>query len=335
MNSFFINQKIKTPGDATQLVSKTQPVYTISVTQLERFQQCPYLYKYEYETNPPTTQDQQTYNWKQIQQNETFQTGDQREEIANAYIYGEKLWDAALKNRLYSKQRQREEQSKQMIKRAELLKSELLPEIKTNELFPLSTQKKMVIFFADMTWATPVQLNDTKNPNLKKRSQPIPITPMIKLTWTLDWLWNNHNIEDCKTSKAERDDITIKSKLQMKIYPWMYAIYKRGTNLATLNSTEKYSFKYRIFTKHKEPRYQVVEETTTYAETTAEVMALIQKLSENRAKSSRPTNKTFKCKMCSIRHACPLFKLDEAMNNNSNWNWGTWRFSSINDAPIF
>ena len=104
---------------------------------------------------------------------------------------------------------------------------------------------------------------------------------MIKLTGTLDWLWNNHNIEDCKTSKAERDDITIKSKLQMKIYPWMYAIYKRGTNLATLNSTEKYTFKYRIFTKHKEPRYQVVEETTTYAETTAEVMALIQKLSEN------------------------------------------------------
>ena len=89
MNSFFINQKIQHPQKDKG--SQTQPIYTISVTQLERFQQCPYLYKYEYETNPPTTQDQQTYNWKQIQQNETFQTGDQREEIANAYIYGEKL----------------------------------------------------------------------------------------------------------------------------------------------------------------------------------------------------------------------------------------------------
>lgn len=337
MNTFFINQNISYPttnpeGKSNTLTHPlwTVPIYTISVTELERFQQCPYMYKYANSTPPPNNQDQHTYNWKSIQQNETFQTGDQREEIANAYIYGEKLGDAALKNWLYSKQRSTEDQSKMMIQWSELLKEKLLPELKKEDIFPLSTQKKMVLFFADMSKATPVQTNDTTNPKLKKRSQPIPTTPMIKLTWTLDWLWNNHNIEDCKTSKTERDERSIKSKLQMKIYPWLYAIYKRGANSTTLNSKEKYSFKYRIFTKHKQARYQVVEESTTYAETTMLVMDLIQRLSENRRENSRPAQKTYKCKMCSIRHACPLFKLQWY----DEWSsWGNW--SSANDAPIF
>lgn len=149
------------------------PPYSISVSGLETFNMCPYLYRYQNHTMPADKEDQESFNLKYLKKQMIFERGHQREEIATNYLYGDALGDAALKNWLDSRQPLDPKAAEKMRRTAKLWK-ESVPKLYTDEQYLLVPQKHFVVFFADMSNVDTVTENGI--------TREIPRGPIIRFS---------------------------------------------------------------------------------------------------------------------------------------------------------
>lgn len=128
---------------------------------------------------------------------------------------------------------------------------------------------------------------------------------LVTLTWTPDLIARDDDgkvtILDLKTTTPLRKDETVATKLQWKIYPFLYSQF---------NNTEVKWFEYCVFTSHKTPRLQRFYREYDNKKVSEELKTMLELYIFSLSSDKRWTTTGNHCFYCPLKTAgiCPEFK---------------------------